>query len=81
LLIQKLEIDKANSEREAKLALMSDSEKRAYAADTRASKLSGKCEKCSDCGADLTMVPFFRLNYKYCSVACVQAHMKKIEAK
>eukprot|EP01124_Arcella_intermedia_P028610 TRINITY_DN5853_c0_g1_i1.p1 TRINITY_DN5853_c0_g1~~TRINITY_DN5853_c0_g1_i1.p1 ORF type:complete len:143 (-),score=48.29 TRINITY_DN5853_c0_g1_i1:70-435(-) len=62
-------------ERAAKLANMSEREKRALAAETRLSNKQGLCAFCS---SPLTMVPFHRLDYKYCSVDCVSRHMKAL---
>lgn len=69
----------AQRERDRRIAGMSEREKRAYAAEMRLAGASA-VRKCDNCGADLTMVPFERLTYKYCSTKCVLEHKKALES-
>ena len=59
---------------------MSEREKRAYAAELRLAGATA-VKKCDNCGTALTMVPFERLTFKYCSTKCVMEHKKTLEAK
>jgi len=56
---------------------MSESEKRARAADIRIMTSKGTLPKCDQCSNLLTMVPFERLSHKYCSLNCVRLHREK----
>jgi len=67
------------AERAAKIANMSEREKRALAAETRYANTIGKTRPCDFCGVQLTMVPFERLDYKYCTVECVRKHMDVLD--
>jgi len=60
---------------EAEWFKLSEREKRARAAEMR---LKNQIQ-CSNCLIFFGDVPFERLEYKYCSTACVQAHRKKLE--
>ncbi|KYQ88554.1 hypothetical protein DLAC_11283 [Tieghemostelium lacteum] len=51
---------------------LTDREKRALAAESRSNPLLAK--KCDNCNQNIPGVPFERLTYKYCSVACVKSH-------
>jgi len=76
--LQKI-VTSSASERAAKIANMSEREKRALAAETRFATTLGKTQPCDFCGVPLTMVPFERLNYKYCKLECVRKHMDELE--
>jgi len=58
---------------------MSEREKRALAAENRFAATLGKSRPCDFCGVPLTMVPFERLEFKYCTVECVHKHMDKLD--
>jgi len=58
---------------------MSEREKRALAAETRFATTQGKTQLCDFCSVPLTMVPFERLEYKYCTLECVRKHMDELE--
>lgn len=59
-------------------------EKRAAAAEARLGLKAASGQSvltCAFCGKALEgMVPFERLTFKYCSVACVQHHKREMEA-
>jgi len=56
---------------------MTDREKRAFAAESR----MPTAPKCFQCQTNLPIVPFERLKYKYCTIACLQIHMKILETQ
>jgi hypothetical protein len=39
----------------------------------------GSGAKCDHCSKPLVRVPFERLNFKYCTITCLQAHKAKTE--
>jgi len=71
-------VSQVESSRTSKIANLTEREKRAMAAEARiaASKRNSDC--CSFCKKPLTMIPFERLKYKYCSVECVSKHMDEL---
>eukprot|EP01129_Flabellula_baltica_P000732 TRINITY_DN10695_c0_g1_i1.p1 TRINITY_DN10695_c0_g1~~TRINITY_DN10695_c0_g1_i1.p1 ORF type:complete len:614 (-),score=131.56 TRINITY_DN10695_c0_g1_i1:2-1843(-) len=70
------EVDNVNHDRNNKIRLMSDREKRALAAEQRILKQAGQNRLCDNCNQEIMGVPFERLNYKYCSTSCVRSHMQ-----
>jgi multidrug efflux pump subunit AcrA (membrane-fusion protein) len=68
-------------ERDSKLMTMSEREKRALAAERRIAAMSGSADICAWCGKQLVTVPFERLNFKYCTTACVVSHKNQLEGK
>jgi len=58
---------------------MSDREIRARAAEIRMATSKGSLEGCAFCSKPLTMIPFERLTYKYCSMDCLKNHKAKIK--
>lgn len=77
--VEKKEIDRVVTDRLAKLSVLSDREVRARAAEVRMQQAQGTLKGCDNCGQPLTMVPFERLDYKYCSTSCVAQHKKTLE--
>jgi len=69
-------ISDAAAERASKIANLSEREKRALAAENR---IRGNARPCDFCKNLLTMVPFERLEFKYCTVECVRRHMDQLE--
>ena len=70
--------------REKAIEGMSERERRALAAERRlaASKAGGAgAAKCDKCQAPLIRVPFERLHYHYCSLACLNQHRELLEQK
>lgn len=59
---------------------MSEREKRARAAEIRFLQMQNKLELCAFCRVPLTMIPFERLSFRYCSTKCVAEHKKQLEA-
>jgi hypothetical protein len=66
----------AASERAAAVAGMSEREKRAAAAEARLAAARGAAKPCGNplCARPLPAVPFTRLEFRYCSIECLQAH-------
>jgi len=72
------ELQKLEKERKKKMESMTDRERRALAAELRFQQTQGGVRVCDFCSTSLTMVPFERLTYKYCSTKCVADHKKVI---
>ena len=69
------DIRHAEKARVAKLSSMTDREKRAEALERRLKALSGEgVESCDACGTPLVRAPFERLEFKYCTTACLRSH-------
>eukprot|EP01117_Protostelium_nocturnum_P010589 TRINITY_DN3806_c0_g1_i3.p1 TRINITY_DN3806_c0_g1~~TRINITY_DN3806_c0_g1_i3.p1 ORF type:complete len:664 (+),score=278.14 TRINITY_DN3806_c0_g1_i3:127-2118(+) len=77
---EEAELAKINEERENAMKNMSEREKRAMAAENRIAMSNGTIKKCNLCDTPLTMVPFVRLDYHYCSMKCLNDHRTKLEA-
>ena len=68
--------------REKAMEGMSERERRAVAAERRlaAAKAGGVgAAKCDQCQAPLIRVPFERLHFKYCTLACLNKHREMME--
>jgi len=59
-----------------RIQTMSEREKRALAAENRIHLANGIIRRCQLCTAPLTMVPFERLDYHYCSMKCLLEHKR-----
>ncbi len=80
------ELEASEKARSAAMASLSDRDKRAMAAEKRMIKQLpvGSAVRsagvCAACGSSLAgVVPFERLTYKYCSMACVKEHRTRLE--
>ena len=56
-------------------------EAKAAAAAAEEARLAAAKKVCSSCGKGIPGTPFVRLEYFYCSTACVQAHRRVLQAE
>ncbi len=82
------ELKSSERSRETAVASLTDRERRAMAAERRMARQlpsattvrgAGACEVCSQSLAGV--LPFERLTYKYCSMACVKEHRIQLARK
>jgi len=77
---QQIELGIIADDQQRRLDSMSEREKRAHAAEVRRIAHSPKpSELCDFCKKPLTMVPFYRYEFKYCSISCVHQHREILE--
>lgn len=70
----------AASSRAQSIGQLSDREKRAAAAERRVAGSKGTAATCALCKLALLKTPFERLDYKFCSIACLQQHKLQLDA-
>jgi hypothetical protein len=73
-------VKQAASARAQAQAGLSEREKRALAAERRLGAAKGTGPVCALCANAITKAPFERLDFKYCSIACLQQHKLQLDA-
>jgi len=76
---QKQELTKIENKRNEEVKSLTDRELRARAAELRLQSQQGSMKLCDNCKTPLTMVPFERIHFKYCSMNCLKVHKQMIE--
>lgn len=74
-------VKEAANARASAQAALSDREKRALAAERRLGAAKGTGPVCALCALPITKAPFERLDFRYCSLPCLQQHKLQLDAE